>query len=252
MTSPSPAQQVSSRSSIFYWLLMLLAGLFLLLFAGLGIWQVERLQWKRDLIARVDARVHAAAVPAPGAADWQSVNVRDDEYRHVMLSGRYLHDKEVLVHALTERGSGFWVLTPLQSADGALTFINRGFVPSDRRDPSNWTELPKNGETEVRGLLRMSEPNGFFLRPNDPARNDWNSRDVAAFAVKQGLGPVAPYFIDADVGARASDLPIGGLTVVTFRNNHLSYAITWFALSAMMAAIMIFVWRHERRAEPEK
>ncbi|MFQ0814080.1 hypothetical protein AVM02_13755 [Brucella anthropi] len=249
MPSPRNGQVIQKTSSRFFLGLMsVLGGIFFILFTGLGIWQVERLQWKLDLIARVDARVHAAPVAAPGKDDWANVNQKEDEYRHVALTGTYLNDKEVLVHALTERGAGYWVLTPMRSPDGALTFINRGFVPGDKRDPSSRLETQIAGETTVTGLLRMPEPGGFFLRPNDPARDNWNSRDVAAFAEKDNLGPVAPYFIDADASSGAGTLPIGGLTVVKFRNSHLSYAITWFALAAMVAGAAIFVWRHERKS----
>lgn len=250
MTTPAQASSTSQKkkSRFFLVFLTVLAGVFFVLFLSLGIWQVERLQWKLDLIARVDARVHAEPVAAPGPDDWANVNQKDDEYRHVTLTGTYLNDKEVLVHALTERGAGYWVLTPMRSPNGALTFINRGFVPSDKRDPSLRQEMQISGETTVTGLLRMPEPDGFFLRPNDPARNDWNSRDVTAFAQKDNLGAVAPYFIDADATANAGALPIGGLTVVKFRNSHLSYAITWFALAAMVAGAAIFVWRHERKS----
>ncbi len=249
MPSPENEQTVRKTSSRFFLGFMsVLGAIFFIVFMGLGFWQVERLQWKLDLIARVDARVHAEPVAAPGPDDWANVNQKDDEYRHVTLTGTYLNDKEVLVHALTERGAGYWVLTPMRSPNGALTFINRGFVPSDKRDPSLRQEMQISGETTVTGLLRMPEPDGFFLRPNDPARNDWNSRDVAAFAQKDNLGAVAPYFIDADATANAGALPIGGLTVVKFRNSHLSYAITWFALAAMVAGAAIFVWRHERKS----
>lgn len=250
MPSPENEQTVQKTSSRFFLVLMsVLGAIFFIVFMGLGIWQVERLQWKLDLIARVDARVHAEPIAAPGPDDWANVNQKDDEYLHVMLTGTYLNDKEVLVHALTERGAGYWVLTPMRSPDGALTFINRGLVPNDKRDPSSRQETQIAGETTVTGLLRMPEPDGFFLRPNDPARNDWNSRDVAAFAQKENLGPVAPYFIDADATASAGALPIGGLTVVKFRNSHLSYAITWFALAAMVAGAAIFLWRHERKSK---
>ncbi|WP_176036146.1 SURF1 family protein [Brucella tritici] len=250
MPSPENEQTVQKTSSRFFLVLMsVLGAIFFIVFMGLGIWQVERLQWKLDLIARVDARVHAEPIAAPGPDDWANVNQKDDEYRHVMLTGTYLNDKEVLVHALTERGAGYWVLTPMRSPDGALIFINRGLVPNDKRDPSSRQETQIAGETTVTGLLRMPEPDGFFLRPNDPARNDWNSRDVAAFAQKENLGPVAPYFIDADATASAGALPIGGLTVVKFRNSHLSYAITWFALAAMVAGAAIFLWRHERKSK---
>ncbi|AEK55952.1 MULTISPECIES: SURF1 family protein [Brucella] len=221
---------------------------FFLLFVGLGIWQVERLQWKLDLIARVDARVHADPVAAPGKDEWAHINRKDDEYRHVTLTGTYLNDKEILVHALTERGSGYWVLTPMRSDAGVLIFINRGFVPGEKRDAASRAQTQIAGETTVTGLLRMPEPGGFFLRPNDPSRDDWNSRDIAAFAEKENLGPVAPYFIDADAQSNPGNLPVGGLTVVKFRNSHLSYAITWFALAAMVAGAAIFVWRHERRS----
>ncbi len=249
MPSPENEQTVRKTSSRFFLGFMsVLGAIFFIVFMGLGFWQVERLQWKLDLIARVDARIHAEPIAAPGPDDWANVNQKDDEYRHVTLTGTYLNDKEVLVHALTERGAGYWVLTPMRSSNGALTFINRGFVPSDKRDPSLRQEKQISGETTVTGLLRMPEPDGFFLRPNDPARNDWNSRDVAAFAQKDNLGAVAPYFIDADATANAGALPIGGLTVVKFRNSHLSYAITWFALAAMVAGAAIFVWRHERKS----
>ncbi|OYR15063.1 SURF1 family protein [Brucella thiophenivorans] len=240
---------LKKKSRFFLGLMTVLGALFFVLFFSLGIWQVERLQWKLDLISRVDARVHAEAMAAPGRDDWANVNQPEDEYRHVMLTGTYLNDKEVLVRALTERGSGFWVLTPMRTSDGSLTFINRGFIPDAKRDPSQRIETQIAGETTVSGLLRMPEPDGFFLRPNDPDRNEWNSRDVAAFAKKEDLGTVAPYFIDADAKSNPGNVPVGGLTVVSFRNNHLSYAITWFALAAMIAGAAIVVWRHERKSK---
>lgn len=248
MNTEADGNDQRKKSGFFLGFMAVLASLFFVLFVGLGIWQIERLQWKLDLIARVDARVHAEPVAAPGKDDWANVNQKDDEYRHVTITGTYLNDKEVLVRALTERGAGYWVLTPLRSADGSLTYINRGFVPSDKRDLSTRQETQIAGETTVTGLLRMPEPDGFFLRPNDPAKNSWNSRDVAAFATKENLGTVAPYFIDADAKSNPGNQPVGGLTVVSFRNSHLSYAITWFALAAMVAGAAVFVWRYERKS----
>ncbi len=248
MTTEADGNDQRKKSGFFLGFMAVLASLFFALFVGLGIWQIERLQWKLDLIARVDARVHAEPVAAPGKDDWANINQKDDEYRHVTITGTYLNDKEVLVRALTERGAGYWVLTPLRSTDGSLTYINRGFVPSDKRDLSTRQETQIAGETTVTGLLRMPEPDGFFLRPNDPAKNSWNSRDVAAFAAKENLGTVAPYFIDADAKSNPGNQPVGGLTVVSFRNSHLSYAVTWFALAAMVAGAAVFVWRYERKS----
>lgn len=239
----------NQRSPVFKTLGVVLALLFFCLFMALGIWQVQRLFWKLDLIARIDARVHATAVPAPAKSDWSNITAANDEYRPVTLSGQYLNESEVLVKALTERGSGYWVMTPMKSADGTVTFINRGFVPDNKRDVATRKDGEISEPTEVTGLLRMPEPNGFFLRPNDPAKDLWNSRDVAAFAHMRNLGAVAPYFIDADATPNSGGMPVGGLTVVSFRNSHLTYAITWFILAAMIAGASFYVWRHEKRSE---
>ncbi|HVJ01459.1 MAG TPA: SURF1 family protein [Sphingomonas sp.] len=204
-------------------------------FAALGIWQLERLQWKLDLIARVEARIHAPPAPLPDAAQWAGLDRRDYEYRRVRAQGRFLHDRETLVQALTERGAGFWVLTPLRTAQG-LVLVNRGFVPPDKRGAASRAAGLVPGPVTVTGLMRASEPKGTLLRANDPQARRWYSRDVAAIAAARGLGPVAPFFVDADATPNPGGYPVGGLTVVRFRNSHLVYALTWFALAALGAA----------------
>ena len=202
---------------------------------ALGVWQIERRAWKLALIDRVEQRVHAPAQPVPAPASWPTISAASDEYRHVRVSGRFLHDRETLVQAVTEEGPGYWVLTPLKRSDGTLVLINRGFVPSERRDASTRRGGNPDGEVEITGLLRMTEPKGGFLRDNAPQHNRWYSRDVAAIAAARGLHDVAPFFLDADAGSQIAGGPIGGLTVIRFPNNHLVYALTWFALAFMLA-----------------
>lgn len=217
----------------------LVAGLAaLVLFSGftaLGVWQLQRLSWKLDLIARVDARVHAAPVPAPGPAQWAHVTRQADEYRRVRLSGVFENGRETLVQAVTEAGPGFWVLTPLRTPGGAEVLVNRGFVPSDKAAPATRLAGQPSGPVTVTGLLRITEPHGGFLRANDPAAGRWYSRDVAAIARARGLTDPAPYFIDADATPNTGGWPRGGMTVIHFRNSHLSYALTWFGLALMTA-----------------
>lgn len=205
-------------------------------FTALGIWQIERRSWKLGLIDRVEHRVHAPPVAAPGPAAWPSVNRAEDEYRAVRVTGRFANDRETVVEATTERGMGYWVMTPLESREGFTVLINRGFVPSDRRDPATRADGQIGGETTVTGVMRMTEPKGTLLRSNDPTANRWYSRDVEALAMARGLKTVAPYFIDADATPNPGGLPVGGLTVVSFYNHHLLYAVTWFGLALMLAA----------------
>jgi surfeit locus 1 family protein len=230
-------------------------------FSALGTWQMQRLSWKEALIERVEQRIHAAPVEAPGPAQWPAVNAEDDEYRHVRITGTFLHERATRVRATTSLGSGYWLLTPLRTADGNIFLVNRGFVPPQ---PADAQILRPEGPSTVTGLLRMSEPGGAFLRKNNISDEQWYSRDVQAIARARELTPVAPYFIDADANREsvydhASDkrtrYPVGGLTVVSFPNNHLVYALTWYALALMTAAAGIWVLREEReklRAGKEK
>lgn len=236
MPQPSPR----ARRLLTGFLLLLVAA-----FLALGAWQVQRLFWKLDLIARVESRVTADPMPAPARAEWPGITPEKDEYRRVTATGLFQHESTVLVQAVTERGAGFWVLTPLRLPDETTVIINRGFVPADRRDRADrlGSELAA-GPVAVTGLLRLSEPGGGFLRANDPANDRWFSRDVAAIAAAKGLADVAPYFIDADATPNPGGLPVGGMTVIAFRNSHLVYALTWFALAAMSAAA---VWAVHRR-----
>lgn len=223
-----------------------LAGIVALI--SLGVWQLERRVWKLDLIDRVDQRIHASPVAAPGPAAWPAISASNDTYRRLRVSGRFLNDRETLVQAVTDLGRGFWVLTPLRTDTGFTVLVNRGFVPSDRRDPATRIAGQITGETTLTGLLRMTEPKGGFLRSNNPGEDRWYSRDVAAIAATRDLerSEVAPYFIDADATADTDTGPRGGLTVITFPNNHLVYALTWFGLALMLASATLFVARDAR------
>lgn len=208
-------------------------GLGALLFACLGTWQVLRLGWKLDLIERVDTRIHAEPVAPPPPSEWASINAAEYEYRRVRLHGHWLAGNNAQTLAVTEAGSGHWLLTPLRLDDGSIVLVNRGLVPGGWQAPAG--DPPIDAPISVTGLLRLSEPGGGFLRDNDPAADRWFSRDVAAIAAARGLEPVAPYFVDAERGgADAPQWPRGGLTVVSFRNNHLGYALTWFALMLLV------------------
>jgi surfeit locus 1 family protein len=236
--APDGAARVARRRSLSP-LLTLVALLGIAGLIALGVWQIERRTWKLALIERVEQRIHAVPEPMPPPASWPAINAAHDEYRRVTVTGQFLHDRETLVQAVTDEGPGFWVLTPLQAADGTVVLINRGFVPPERREPASRREGNPAGPVAITGLLRLTEPKGGFLRSNDPAGNRWYSRDVEVIAAARGLPRTAPFFIDADVTPNPGGYPLAGLTVVKFHNNHLIYALTWFGLAIMLAGAFL-------------
>jgi len=207
-------------------------------FAALAAWQVQRLSWKQDLIARVERQLTAEPVAPPPVA------TKADEYRRVRLRGQF-EPREALVQANTALGGGFWVIAPLRLPDGRAVLVNRGFVPPEQRGKT----AASAGPVELTGLLRLTETGGGPLRNNVPSEGRWYSRDVAGIAAQLGVaGDVAPYFVDeAADPAHPQRWPRPGLTVVRFANNHAVYAATWLALAAMAAAAAVYLVREERR-----
>lgn len=242
-----PLKKHFGLSSILF---LALCILFFCLFMALGIWQVERRVWKLDLIAKVEARIHQPFAPAPDKNKWANVTKNNDEYLPVILEGRFLNDKQILITTVADEGAGYWLMVPFQSNDGALTFVNRGFVPMDHFARNSRKNGEINNITAVNGLLRMGEGQGYFMRNNNPQENRWFARNIPAMAQKLGLNQdnIAPYFIDADKTPNIGGIPIGGRTVVNFNNNHLSYAITWFSLAAgMILAAGFIIYTHRRK-----
>jgi surfeit locus 1 family protein len=214
---------------------------------SLGVWQVHRLAWKEALIARVSERIHSEPVAAPGPLTWPRLDLAAEEYRHVLVHGRFVNGQEIhLVHTLTEPkgpvgGVGYQVMTPFETDAGWIVWINRGFVPRAKKHGSTRPEGQIDGDTTVTGLLRQPRGRRWFMPGDSFSDNAWFSRDPKAWApwVVLPSSEVAPYIIDADFDPNLpGGLPQGGETVVDFPNNHLGYAITWFSLAA--ALLMVF------------
>jgi surfeit locus 1 family protein len=229
-------------------------------FVALGNWQIERRAWKLELIETTQARLAQPPTPLPPAAQWPTFDAARESYRRVRFTGRWLIDRDTYVQATTVHGPGFWLLRPLALVDETVVIVNRGFVRSRQTMADEPTAGGGDEPVTVEGLLRPSEPGGGFPRRNVPAEDRWFSRDIPAIVRARGLDSarVAPYFVDAGADPEAPlREPIGGLTIVTFRNHHLSYALTWYglALLAALAAVLFAIEgsglaHRQRRASP--
>jgi surfeit locus 1 family protein len=222
----------------------------LLICVALGVWQLQRLEWKRALIAERNGAVAASPVPMPRSL----AEARALEFHPVTDDGVFLHDKEIYLNAIGPRGdAGFHVLTPLREADGHVVFVNRGFVPVERRDPATRTAGQLAGTVHIGGLSRLPPDNkpGWFLPDNRPDLNYWFWIDLSAMAAADHLSPaeVAPFYIDADRTPNPGGWPHGGVTPLDLPNNHLQYAITWFSLAAALVVIyVVYHWRERGAA----
>ncbi|MFA9549622.1 MAG: SURF1 family protein [Hyphomicrobium sp.] len=230
--------------------IMAVAGVAILI--ALGTWQMQRLAWKQGLLADISQRAHGDPVAATRAEQSKRAGA-DVEYLRVKIGGQFLHDKERHLFAFDSKyGPGYHIFTPLKRADGSIAFVNRGFVPSELRDPAKRDAGQVAGEVEIVGLVRGSEKPRTFTPENNVADNIWHWRDLDGMAVSvfgQEAPRLIPFFIDAEAESRVSGAwPKGGVTRLELPNRHLEYAITWYglaaALIAVFAAYAVSRWRH--------
>lgn len=207
--------------------------------ASLGTWQVRRLAWKTDLIATMTERTKAAPVAAPSLTEARGAAPEAIDWMPVRLSGHFLADHDVTVHAILGEprgrhgGSGVWVMTPFAREDGSIVWVNRGFVPREGTALAPWSPPPA-ALLEISGILRRPEPRGTYTPADDPVHRLWFVRDPAVLsaAVEIAASRVAPYTVDlAAAFTPPSGLPQAGETRLSYPNDHLGYAITWYGLA---------------------
>jgi surfeit locus 1 family protein len=219
---------------------------------GLGLWQLERLNWKEALLARLATRVAAEPMPLEAAERrWQQGE--DVEYLHVAARGRFEHDKERYLYAPTPAGLGWQVYTPLRITPGRILWVNRGWVDDAHKAPSARAPGQSMGDTEVRGLLRATPSPGRFTPSNDVIGNLWYWPDLALMT-RAAYGPAAsapeslPFRLETDAQPLPpGGLPRGGVTRLDLPNRHLEYALTWFGLGLTLIAVYFAFVRHRLR-----
>jgi surfeit locus 1 family protein len=224
----------------------------LALLVGLGVWQLRRLEWKEGLIARIEARSTAPSMSLKKAVSTARLG-RDIEYSRVGVEGRFHYDKERFLYALADGTAGWDVITPLETADGDIVLVDRGFVPDALRDPSSRKLGQSEEVVSVTGLVRSPETQAIFTPDNESAHNRWFWRDLSGMARSMfldGTTEVAPFFLAAERSKVPGGWPEGGQTRLELPNDHLQYALTWFALAvciAVLYAVYLCNWFRERR-----
>ena len=213
----------------------------------LGSWQVKRLIWKEALIANVENKIKAAPVPLEAIESQITGNVKKDrrelEYQPVTVRGTFDHSKEMFYFATLDGDTGFHVYTPMvQIGSGKTVLINRGFVPSEQKLGSTRPNSLPAGEVEVTGLVRFPDqdkPNRF-LPDNDLKANIffWRSRDEMTTMAGLDSQNTAPIFVYENK-VENNRLPIGGVTIIDFPNNHLGYAVTWYGLALTLIGVYL-------------
>jgi surfeit locus 1 family protein len=205
---------------------------------GLGLWQIERREWKGALIAQITERATAEPVTL-ARVEQMMMRGEDPEFVRVTATGRYLHDRELYVFATSGSLIGWKLVTPLATGSGDI-LVDRGFVPSELRDPGVRPESQPSGEVTVTGSVRLHRlGKGPFIPDNDPLKNVWHWWDLPSMAHAAGIGEAAPFVLQSEPQPGDPPWPRAALIDPTaIPNRHLGYALTWFGLAVVLIVMM--------------
>jgi len=225
--------------------LFTLAGLVCL--TGLGIWQLQRLSWKQDLIAKIELRTLSEQKTFPEIYRlWE--NKKDVEYYRISVRGIFEHDKEIHFYTVDKSLPGWRIVTPLKMDNGKRIFVDRGFVPLTHKNAETRDSAQFRHPLEISGLVRhFTDTKGLFVPDNDPEKNEWYWKSLIQMA-KYSFGEqpvqIAPFFVESDDMGNRGGWPRGGVTRIRLPNRHLEYAITWFALAGTLLIIYLYYMRN--------
>jgi surfeit locus 1 family protein len=214
----------------------------------LGAWQMERRAWKIDILDRI--ATNQAAVPLPLDELLKGDPLRR-EYGRVRVSGTFLHDKEFYLAARSLKDKvGMQVVTPLRTDDGTVILFDRGWIPSEKKEPAKRAEGQLPGRVDLTGIVRRSQIKRQFAPDNDPAKNFWFHVDVPVMRRMAGARPdpvLDSFFLEADATPNPGGIPVGGQTRLDIPNDHLQYAITWFLIALAAAGVYLaYHWENGR------
>jgi len=223
----------------------------LTLLLGLGVWQLNRLEWKEALIAERTAGLatEPVALETVLRADWQ-----DLEFRRVVLQGKFLPDNFKLnTPVKVHNKPGYKLIAPFETSTGQTVIVDRGWMPIDLKKPELYQPT---GKLSLIGILRSVGRPSPWTPNNVPEKSEWYFVDPGALATLNGYNNTMPFFVQVV----PKPIPKTGLASPGTKerivwpmplefdsqqpNRHLEYAVTWFGLAATLVIIYIaFHWR---------
>ena len=212
----------------------------IVLLTCLGTWQLYRLDWKTNLIEERKSGFSGPSI----TLNYQKNSIAKYFWRRVEVLGAFDHGKELYLAARSMRGNvGFHVLTPFKKSDGKTILINRGWVPREKKDPLSRIKGQVEGEVTLEGILTPGSGKGPFTPANDTVKNVWLYIDFKEMS--NFIGDDLELAVIEVIKTAPGGFPIGGQTRIDLPNDHMQYAITWYALAVILGCIW-FLWNKGR------
>jgi len=211
----------------------------------LGGWQHKRLGWKTALLTRIETGMAypVAYLPATATA------LETWEYRRVSVTGRFLHDKTMMLHPRTHKNRpGSHVITLFQPTAGPPVFVNRGWVPQEQEV----FPQPKEAVTLTAQIGRLPVA-GKFTPPNSPDKGEWYWFEKSAADTHFEVATRDYLLYVTEDASQQEKYPLPGQIRLDYPNDHFAYMLFWFSMAFTL--IVVYILSHlsyEPRTEEDK
>ena len=208
---------------------------------ALGLWQLQRLDWKRGILEAIEAeRNSEASLPALTLADFENGPV----YKRGQIEGRFIEGKNFLIGPRTHEGKpGYHIIAPFALDGSGVVLVNRGWVGLDY----NPADIDWPAHSTITGVLRQPDGGNMFTPPNQPEKDIWYVIDRSEIAWAKDLHSLSPLMLYEE-----SDdiIPLTESLHSLPDNNHLQYALFWFAMAGAMVVVYGFRFlRHHNNSK---
>ena len=210
------------------------AGIACLLY--LGMWQVDRLYWKVDVLKKIDQKIAAAPVLLP-AEPSESVH----KYLSVEISGQLLQESIQVLASKKRYGAGYRIIHVFRT-NGRRLLVDLGFVGLETD-----YDIDLSSDISLVGNLHWPDELDNFTPEPDLENNIWFARDVERVASALQTEPILIILKDSTLKDKnIKPMPIDTTHIP---NDHLQYAITWFSLAIIWALMScLFIWTTRQKA----
>jgi len=229
-------------------------------FAGLGIWQLQRRAEKHALVAALNERLAGTPEALPPASQWGALTPAQDEFRRVSFVATYARLPDVMVYSSGSAvrddvsGPGTWAFLPARLPAGETVAVNTGFVQNTMQDRSQQDRAVSRFVTgqsaKLTGYIRFPERAGALTPAENIEKRLWFARDHLSMARALGWGEggtVAPFYVDLESPVPDNAIPKPGALTVHLKDDHMQYAVTWFAVAGAVVIAFGVWWRGQRR-----
>ncbi len=198
---------------------------FILVFVGLGTWQIIRLNWKNNLILEIENSLKNPPV--------ELAESNKENFLKIRTSGSIDFEKQIYLYNLDDTGTpGFEVINPITIGDENY-LINRGWIPFEKKGTE---EINIFDQENIIGTLKLQGRKNIFKPDNDLVENYWfslNREDVLKFTGKN----FSKYIIYLDGNYQ---FPRPKKITANISNNHKKYAMTWFSLAISILLLYLY------------